>query len=176
MPKTHDHKIDPSALVDQLYDIALDPQSLNIFIDAWNNAGLDASEARQTLQDIDQFDEAYKAHLTRAETFLSRTTDAEDAPDLAAMLTPFNTLAAFIVNSRLKVVAHNQGAHEAFGIVDGADLDGLQLVPEAGEKMRESLTDVFLTAGRPDRLLNIEYNRQRGPALFQIRRLPTHPA
>ena len=169
-------KIDPGAIVDQLYDIALDPESLDLFIDAWNSAGLDARSARQTLQSIDQFDAVYQAHLERAETFLARTSESEKAPDLAATLTPFNSLAAFIVNSGQTIVAHNEGARDAFGIEGNLHLDALHLPGEAIAALKESLADVFRTADRPDRLLNIDYNGQRGAALFQIRRLPGHGA
>lgn len=81
--------IDPSRIVDQLYDIALDPESLNPFIDAWNAAGLDAETARKTIRTIDAFDDAYHAHLQRAETFLARGEEVDPSSDLAVMLTPF---------------------------------------------------------------------------------------
>ncbi len=163
--------IETGALIDQLYDIALDPQSLELFIDAWNNAGLDARAARQTIQDIDAFDDAYQAHLTRAETFLSRASGSDAKQALAATLTPFNSLAAFIVSRDLTVLACNQGAQSAFGMDDGMKLSAIHLQDEALETLTAGVADVFLTANRPDRLLNIEIGGLRGPALFQIRRV-----
>ncbi len=166
--------IDPGAIVNQLYDIALDPESLDLFIDAWNAAGLDARAARQTLKSIDQFDTVYRAHLTRAETFLARTSESEQALDLATTLTPFNSLAAFIVDSGQMIVAHNDGAQDAFGISDRAGLDVLRLPVEAIDALKDSLADLFLTADRPDRLLRLDDTRQGGATLFQIRRLPAN--
>lgn len=163
--------IDPDNIVDQLYDIALDPQSLGTFIDAWNDAGLDASAARKTIETIDQFDLAYQAHLKRAETFLARGAEPDDGPDLTATLTPFDNLAAFIVDRDLDVVASNDGARQAFGIEDGGQLDTLHLPEDMQDALHDSLRDVFRTADRPDRLLKLEVTGQRGPALFQIRRL-----
>ena len=49
MTKEPAQKINPQEFVDQLYDIALHPHSLNGFIDAWNEAGLDASAAPSTI-------------------------------------------------------------------------------------------------------------------------------
>lgn len=88
-------EIDPDYIVDQLCDIALDPNSLDPFIDAWNAAGLDAQAARKTIETIDDFDAAYFAHLKRAGTFLDRGVDVDAELDLAAMLAPFEDLAAF---------------------------------------------------------------------------------
>lgn len=171
MTKDAKTEINPQNIVDQLYDIALDPHSLETFIDAWNEAGLDAQAARQTLQDIDQFDQAYRAHLTRADTFLAREVENEEAPALAAILTPFNTLAAFVVDRRLQVVASNAGAQQAFDIEDGAALTALNLPHEALEMVHAGLRDVFASTSSPDRLLKIDSPGQRSPALFQVRKL-----
>ncbi|MCR9139791.1 MAG: LuxR C-terminal-related transcriptional regulator [Alphaproteobacteria bacterium] len=171
MTDSQSKDIETSAFVNQLYDIALDPQSLELFIDAWNNAGLDASAARQTIKDIDVFDDAYQAHLNRAETFLSRAAERDGKLSLAATLTPFNSLAAFIVSRDLTVLASNQGAQSAFEISDGLNLSDMRLQGEALEALAAGVRDVFLTADRPDRLLNIEFGGQLGPALFQIRRV-----
>lgn len=165
------NQINPDGIVDQLYDIALDPHSLEAFVDAWNEAGLDAKAARQTIETIDQFDSAYRAHLDRADTFLSRAADEDEAPDLAAILTPFDTLAAFIVDRNLQIVARNAGAQQAFGIEDGAPLSTLKLPHDALDVVQTGLRDVFRNTDSPDRLLKIELSGRPGPALFQVRKL-----
>ncbi|MGB7316389.1 MAG: LuxR C-terminal-related transcriptional regulator [Planktotalea sp.] len=161
--------INPEKFVEQLYDIALDPNSLEAFIDAWNDAGLDASVARQTIKAIDQFDEAYQAHLSRADTFLSREVDAGEESDLAAILTPFKGLAAFIVDLNLQIVASNAGAQQAFGIEDGAQLTALNLPRDALDAVQTSVRDVFRNTASPDRLLKIEFPGHLRIALFQVR-------
>lgn len=171
MTKDLRNQINSDGIVDQLYDIALDPNSLVGFIDAWNDAGLDASAARQTIKDIDQFDSAYQAHLNRADTFLSRGVVADDVPDLAAILTPFDALAAFIVDRNLQIVASNTGAQQAFGIEEGARLNALNLPHDALDVVQAGLRDVFRKTGSPDRLLKVELSEKLGPALFQIRKL-----
>ncbi|WP_298361633.1 LuxR C-terminal-related transcriptional regulator [uncultured Litoreibacter sp.] len=164
-------KINPDGIVDQLYDIALDPDSLGTFVDAWNDAGLDAQAARQTIESIDRFDTAYRAHLDRAETFLQRGAAAESGADLAATLTPFDTLAAFIVDRALHIVAANAGAEQAFGIEEGAALSALNLPADALDIVQASLKDVFRNSDSPDRLLKIELSGTSAPALFQVRKL-----
>lgn len=164
-------EINPQKIVDQLYDIALDPQSLDGFIDAWNEAGLDAQAARQTIADIDQFDQAYQDHLDRADTFLARGADATEGPDLAAILTPFKALAAFIVDRDLTVVAGNAGAGQAFGLENGIRLNALNLPRGALDAVEDAVRSVLRTSESPDHLLKVEFSDQRGPALFQFRRL-----
>ena len=182
MTKAPDNGINSEKIVDQLYDIALDPNSLEAFIDAWNDAGLDTSTARQTIQDIDQFDQAYQAHLNRADTFLSRGVEYDEKADLAAILTPFNALAAFIVDRDMQIVACNEGAQQAFGIEEGVRLKALSLPGYAQDVVHAGVRDVFRNADSPDRLLKIEFSGRPGPALFQVRKLesangsPTHHA
>jgi hypothetical protein len=108
-------EIGQNSIIDQLYEIALEPQTLDAFIEAWNDAGLDAEAARKTIKSIDAFDQAYVAHLQRAETFLSRRQDSENGPDLAETLTPFDNLAAFITDPTLMVAASNAGAQQGCG-------------------------------------------------------------
>jgi len=163
--------IDPGNIVDQLYDIALDPNSLDPFIDAWNAAGLDAQAARKTIETIDDFDAAYFAHLKRAGTFLDRAVDADAGPDLAAMLAPFDDLAAFIVDRKLTVVASNPGAQQAFGVVDGCELNDLSLSADMTDVLATTLGVVFAGTHQPDRLLRLDVPGERSAALCQIRAL-----
>ena len=171
MTKDTRNPLNSDGIVDQLYDIALDPNSLEAFIDAWNDAGLDAQSARQTIDEIDQFDTAYRAHLDRADAFLSRGADADNGPDLAATLTPFSTLAAFIVDRDLNIVAANAGAAQVFGIEEGAKVNALNLPRDALDMVQAGVRDVFRNTDSPDRLLKVAFPGKSGPALFQVRKL-----
>ncbi len=164
-------EISPQKLVDQLYDIALDPQSLDRFIDVWTEAGLDASAARKTIPDTDAFDLAYSTHLSRAETFLARGAAAADTPDPVSFLAPFDALAAFIVDKQLQVVVSNDGAQESFGVADGVRLNASRLPQEALDAVSEALRRIFRRSETPDHLLKVEFAGERGPALFQFRKL-----
>lgn len=166
---TPPHGLSPDQIVDQLYDIALDPESLIGFIDAWNGAGLDTQSARETLESINTFDDAYAAHLRRAETFLTR--GAEDAPALSSLLAPFDNLAAVIVDRDLRVVAYNDGATRALGLGDGDTLSALQASPATIEVFENVLHDLFSAGQKPDRLLKLEIGAKDTQTLFQIHRL-----
>ena len=171
MTKNDSKGLSSRTIADQLYDIAIDPQSLNAFIEAWNDAGLDAREARRTLEDIDQFDSAYQAHLDRAETFLARAGDASGAPDLESMLAPFKSLAAFIVTRDLQIAASNSGAKQAFGIEDGLSAKALNLPREARTVVTQALRSLFNSDQSADQLLKIDFSDQSKTGLFQLRKL-----
>ena len=175
MPPKSPKDIDPVNIVDQLYDIALDPNSLDPFIDAWNAAGLDAKAARKTIETIDDFDAAYFAHLKRAGTFLDRAIDADAGPDLVALLAPFDDLAAFIVDRKLNIVASNPGAQKAFGVIDGSGLNDLSLSADMIDVLETTLGDVFAGTDQPDRLLRLDVPGERSAALCQIRALADTP-
>ncbi len=164
-------KFDPSVVVDQLYDIALEPETLDAFIDAWNEAGLDAQTARQAITGMDQFDQAFQAHLNRAATFLARSGDGSAQPDLAATLAPFESLAAFIISKDLSIVACNDGAKKAYAAKTGASMETLELSQDAKDVLANGLKSIFGNDGANQRLLHLESPTKTGPALFQIRKV-----
>jgi len=163
--------IEPKKIVNRLDDSELDPNSLDPFIDGWNAAGLDTQAARQTIKTIDDFDAEYFAHLKRAGTFLERGVDADTSPDLAAMLAPFDDLAAFLVDRRLTVVASNAGAEQVFGMAADDDLSNLNLSADMTDILVSTLKGIFTASDTTDRLLKLEVPGDRGTALFQMRAL-----
>jgi pimeloyl-ACP methyl ester carboxylesterase/DNA-binding CsgD family transcriptional regulator len=168
-------KINPHEIVDQLYDIAIDPESLAAFIGAWNDAGLDTQEARQTIEKIDQFDAAYADHLQRAETFLKRALGRVKGPDFAAMLAPFQSLAAFVVDCDQCVVAANAGAEHAFGLEKEVCLDILDLPETSLHALQDCLRTAFRSPKQSDRLIKVDLATERGTALFQVHKLMNQP-
>jgi len=170
MPNKTKKDITPDGFVDQLYDIALDPGSLDQFIDGWNEAGLDASEARRLVQEIDRFDEAFHHHLTRAEKFLQRNTE-DEGPILADALAPFENLAAMIIDRSFRVMACNEGARLSFGVVDAGTIQPVPLTDTAREELEKNLQAISAAPARSERILNLNLKGSETPTLFHIRRL-----
>lgn len=163
--------LNPHDIADRLYDIALDPEALESFIEAWNEAGLDTQMARQTVESIDQFDTSYKAHLTRAETFLARAGDLSNGPDLDSTLAPFTSLAAFIINRNLEIAASNSGARHAFGIEEGLPVSAMNLPREACSTVADTVQSLFASENSTDQLLKINFSELSNTGLFQLRKL-----
>lgn len=169
MPQDSKPQLDPNAIVDRLYDIALDPGALETFLDAWNGAGLDTQSARQTIEAIDAFDEKFSTHLKRAETFLNR--GEAPGPSLQGMIAPFENLAAMIVDRSLTVLACNAGATSSFKLRDGDTLDKLHASPASQSMLQDALKGLFSSATKPDRLIKLDVGPEEAQTLFQMRRL-----
>lgn len=161
----------PQDIADWLYDIALDPQSLDTFISIWNEAGLDSQEARRALEEIDQFDTAYQAHLNRAEAFLSRAGEGKDDLDLNSILAPFASLAAFILSRDLNIAACNSGAKAAFGIEEGLSLNAMNVPRDTRDHVIEVAQSLFQNTQWTDQLLKVQTNELGKTGLFQFRKL-----
>ncbi|MEO0357406.1 MAG: LuxR C-terminal-related transcriptional regulator [Pseudomonadota bacterium] len=163
--------LDADAIVDKLYDIAIDPQSLDSFMETWNDAGLDASAARKSIESFNEFDQAYRSHLKRAETFLHRDERSNLGLDFTEMLAPFDNLAAFIIDKSGIVVAGNDGATESFGIKTGTPCNQSDLPGDVQIALSEAIEDKSIRTSQTDRLLKFEMIDNRGTALFRMRSL-----
>ena len=161
--------IKPEVIVDGLYDIALDPHSLESFIDVWTQAGLDNAEARLTVEAIDQFDKTHKGHLERASAFLERGEVSDRPIDLSSILQPFDSLAAFVVDDQMQVSISNEGAQHFFGLRNGTAIDQSDL-PEG---LRSALTRVFAGAEGTQLVIkaDMEDSDGDGPVVMQLRQL-----
>lgn len=158
-------------IVDSLYDIALDPNELQRFIQEWTDAGLDAENVRRTINKIEAFDTDFQSHLDRADMFLSRHGSEDQEALLREILEPFDASAAMILNAQLNVVAVNAGAANAYALAEGNDLSDLQLYDAEKEELIRVLTHLARNPQAPARLLNFESMTTGRPVIFHVKRL-----
>lgn len=154
-------EIDRDMIVDRIYEIALEPSSLEEFIDFWHDTDL--------AEKFSDFDKSYKAHLERGETFLQRGETAR--PDLTEYLQPYDNLAAFIVIGSLIVEASNSGAQSAFGVSAGDSLDQLNLPAEMRAALIRATQDVLNKSEHSEKFLKAELATKGGAILFRIMRI-----
>lgn len=162
-----------TSIVDTLYDIALDPRSLEDFVQSWTDAGLDQELTRKVLAGFDEFDQVFHNHLNRADTFLRRDQSerSKDA-DIDAALAPFASLAAFVVNRTQMVVAGNDGAKDSFGLRKGISLANGTVPADIYDPLVETLKRTLSSAKPSQSLLKVETESSPTPIVFQIRQLP----
>jgi len=153
--------VDRDMIVDRIYEIALEPSSLEEFIDFWHDTDL--------AEKFSDFDKSYKAHLERGETFLQRSETAR--PDLTEYLQPYDNLAAFVVIGSLIVEASNSGAQSAFGVSAGDSLDHLNLPAEMRAALIRSTQDVLNKSEHSEKFLKAELATRGGAILFRIMRI-----
>ncbi|MEO9823225.1 MAG: LuxR C-terminal-related transcriptional regulator [Paracoccaceae bacterium] len=166
----NDPEISRDLIVDRIYEIALEPASLDDFIDFWHDTNLEAhfSDASEHAGTPDQ---AYKAHLERAETIMQRGDAAH--PDLSEYLNPYENLAAFVVSGSLRIEALNTGAEAAFGVHKGDALDQLGIPSEVRVALLQAAQDVLHNSKQPEKLLKADMASKGGTMLFRLVRLTT---
>lgn len=162
--KQDDARRDPDVIVDRIYEIALEPSSLEHFIDFW----YDTSTGND--KDLSDFDTVYKPHLYRAQSFLQWGEAAR--PDLTACLRPYDNLAGFVVADTLVVEASNSGAQSAFGIRPGDTLDQLTLPEEIRSAVITAVQEATTVNGPTERILRSDLASKGGALLFRVVRIP----
>ena len=161
-----------TAIVDTLYDIALDPRSLENFIETWTDAGLDRALTRQVLNGFDKFDTVYHNHISRADTFLRRDKGSDKRAELTEALAPFESLAAFVVDRAHLIVSANNGARDSFGLSEATSLADASIPGDTYEPLVEALNKTLASAKPTQSLLKVASDDSPRPIVFQIRQLP----
>jgi len=136
--------IDRDLIVDRIYQIALEPSSLEEFIDYWH-------------------------HLDRAQSILQHSETSRS--DFTAYLQPYDNLAAFIVSDSLLVEASNQGAFSAFGVKPGDRLDAISVPLEMRHALLKATQEVLRKSKSTERLIKAEMAAKCGTVLFRIMRI-----
>jgi len=156
-------------IVDRLYDLALEPVTLDDFIEFWIEEDLEARFADFAGAEDGGFDAAYGAHLDRAQAFLQRSD--LDHSDPTQHLRAYDNLAAFIVGRSLQVEACNPGALTGFGIYKGDALEQLRLPADLRSALVDAVRSVFHHPNQSEKLLKAENAEKRGALLFRIKRI-----
>jgi pimeloyl-ACP methyl ester carboxylesterase/DNA-binding CsgD family transcriptional regulator len=121
-----DHR---AAIVDRLYDVAVDPIRLEDLLEVWEGSAAPL-RVGPVEKAIPLDDPEIDAHLARATVFLDRFEAA--SPDLSArsVLEDIPRSAAFLSDGGASVIACNRAAVVAFGITDGGPFAALPFDPE----------------------------------------------
>ena len=152
---------DRDMIVDRIYEIALEPSSLEDFIDFWHD--------RKTETEFAEFNTVYKSHLDRAQSFLQWGEAAR--PDLSAYLRPYDNLAGFVVTGALGVEASNSGAQAAFGIRPGDSLDQVTLPEDMRDALIDAVQDAINKPSHSERILRTDMASKGGAMLFRVLRI-----
>ncbi|MCR9139793.1 MAG: LuxR C-terminal-related transcriptional regulator [Alphaproteobacteria bacterium] len=160
---------EPGFFVDSTLDVALDPTSLDAFIDAWNAAGLERGLALRSVEDIEELGPDYYDNLKRADLFLQRGETPQ--PELQSFLKYFDSLAAFVVDAARKIVEANTAAQEWLGPQAVNSVVEIGHSAEERDAFRRTLVEAIAADGNFKRVLKVHEQTQQSPILLQIRRL-----
>lgn len=169
IPDIDSPEIDRDLIVDRIYQIALEPSSLEEFIDYWHDSELATKFDNVEDSNPGNFDNSYKSHLDRAQSILQRSETTQS--DLSEYLKPYDNLAAFVVSQSLHVDVSNQGALAAFGVKPGDYLGSLNIPTEMREALSKAVQEVVRKSGNSEKLLKAEMASKCGTMLFRVMRL-----
>lgn len=169
---------DHDQMINRIYEIALEPASLDEFIDFWHDTGLLTRIADHDDDVRAALDQRIAPHIERAQVFLQRGHD--DRPDLAEYLEPYDNLGAFIVSSDLRIEVANSAGLAAFGAKAGDHLDDIGLPDAMRLALIEATTQVLRAQLSAEKLLKVDLDSKNGSLLFRItqfdRQLENGPA
>lgn len=159
-----DHK---AAIVDRLYDVALDPIRLEELLDVWEGR-VGPLRAGPVDQAIPIEDPDLEAHLTRASIFLDRfeATDADGG--YRSILDDIPRSAAFLCDGGPGIAAFNRAARVAFGLPEGATMADLPFEREDIDTLRRVARTVALREGDRVVTLRIRSTITGGPVIVRV--------
>jgi DNA-binding CsgD family transcriptional regulator/pimeloyl-ACP methyl ester carboxylesterase len=165
--------IDRDLIIDRIYGIAMEPTSLDDFIELWHDMNLAAHFGGETAETSGPSDSPYLSHLERAHAIMQRNDDLR--PDLMEYLRPYDNLAAFVVSGSLRVEAANQGALSAFAATRGGSLDQLSLPPQLRNALVRTARDVLHGTDHSEKILKADITTKGSSILFRIMRVAGPP-
>lgn len=163
--------IDHGPIIDQIYEVALEPWALEDFIEFWHSSGLDRHYAAVHEDGTSSGEEVLRTHLERAQIILQR--EGTRAPDLAQFLKPVQSMAAFVTDKALHICAATEGAQAGLGLQPGGSIERLSLPSEIRLALSETIQKVLTPAGPPEQLLKIDLADKAGSLLFRVSRIAT---
>lgn len=164
-----DRATDRDLIIDRIYQIALEPSSLDGFIDLWHDMGLADHFVEADDEGSEHHGMSYTAHLHRAHSILQR--DETVRSDLTEYVRPYKTLAACVVSGSLVIEAANLGAHTAYRIAVGDRLDQIGLPSEMDGALSQITRDVLNGPVHSEKILKVDLETKRGTILFRVTRL-----
>ncbi len=160
-----DKPIEDARVLDQLYDVAVDPARLEALVETWegwigrgNMAGAFA-------------DTSFEDHFNRAALFLDRWQDGQDqeAGKYQTVLKNLEKVAAFSVDSSLVVRAVNDQAAAVLHLEKGSRLADLPFEPEDVDHLQQEVRATLRDLENKARTLRFHSMRGNRSVIFQIR-------
>lgn len=161
--------VDRDMILDRIYGIALEPPSLDDFIEIWHDLDLAAEFVDEAGGAAEAAGKSYQQHLERAQEILQR--EEEVHPDLAEVLQPYKNLAAFVVGGALRIEACNPGARAAFSARPGSNLEQLPLPVELRRALGQTTQEVLRGADSAEKILKTDMASKGSAILFRISRI-----
>lgn len=156
-----------AAIVDRLYEVALDPIRLEDLLDVWEGY---VGPLRQLPPDevppID--DPEIEAHINRASVFLDRYEAARRPEQQLTILEQIPRSAAFLSEGGAQITAFNRPAGQAFGLREGALLADLPFDREDIATLASAIRKVVARRSTQVITLRLRSDLSHGPVIVRV--------
>lgn len=159
---------DRDAAIDRLYDVALDPGRYEALLDHWESA-LEPLRAQADFHAPRLLDDPLiEGHFERASAFLDRVEAAAQPDEIEQILTPFDRIPAFMLDTTETVCAANEAARTLMDISIGTRLNALPIHEDDIDAVRRTLRSVLSASKEDTAILRV---RSRQVGRFTVLRL-----
>ncbi|WP_208347234.1 LuxR C-terminal-related transcriptional regulator [Pseudaestuariivita rosea] len=159
-------------IIDQIYDVAVDPARLEILLDSWED--FIAPYRNDDMAPVPFDDTSVALHFKRAEIFLDRLEDAGSNPH-DVVLSQFDKVAAFTIDATLKVVALNDAAAYSLELMPGGALSTLPLYADDIQLLENELRKTFRSEQTDTRMFRFRSTARDRFIVFQLKAYLSDP-
>lgn len=143
---------DKAAIIDRLYDVAVDPGGFEALLDTWEDR-IAPLRVGPTSQATPIEDPELAAHFARASIFLDRLGGPQSKGGYRKVLDELPKRAAFVCDGGRGITGFNHAASIAFGLRDGATMADLPFAPDDINLLREVAQQI--ASGARERLVTL---------------------
>lgn len=160
--------IDRSAVLDRIYDVALDPSRLPELLEAWQSyLAQDPSDPNRRAREFDDLELA--THLKRATAFLDRFEQAQDRDRGGSVLDAFPRTAGFLGDGGDRLTGVNDAALRAFDLDgDAARLSDLPFDPSEIEALSNAMRRAASGRQTTPAMLRVHSRRSGSPVILRV--------
>ena len=163
----------PDALIDRLYEVAVDPSRYEALLDHWEamiapqRAAANARGAAELKDELERFE----GHFRRADAVLDRAIRDRGAMGPSEALREMGSAAGFAVDRAGILLAVNPAAARAFGVAPGAHIRDLVLAEGEAETLARRAARLFLAHDPAPTVLRSHAEETGRVVLFNLRRV-----
>ncbi len=158
---------DVDAVIDRLYDVAVDPTRYEALLDRWEammqpqRAASNSGEGPGTGQ--------FALHFARADKLLDRVIADIGQAKPQAVLGRIERAAAFVVDQDLVITGVNPAARSAFGVTEGATVTAIALAEGEAETLARQIRRAFESNNRAPIVIRTRSARFDRLVVFHLR-------
>ncbi|GIT90565.1 helix-turn-helix transcriptional regulator [Jannaschia pagri] len=154
-------------VIDRIYDVALDPTRLEALLDGWEEL---VAPLRQAKGADTQVWTGIEAHFNRAAQVMERVGPSPEPDDGAAILAPFDKVAAVLLDETGTITHLNPAAEQVLGATPGNRLTTLDIEADDIEVLIRTARNICAGRSKREQLIRVRSAEDGRFILFHMRR------